>query len=190
VRRPGILVTVAMLTSFAGLSACVTTPQPITNVDPAADFANYRTFGFIDNPATNNRDYESLVTTFLKAAVAREMDRRGYEYAEDPDLLVNFYVHTEEKVRTRRVPTTSAYYGWRDPFYDTWGGYRGYQTEVDQFTEGTLNIDVIEAAGNRLIWEGRVAGRVTQAAVANMEASIDKGVRLIMADFPFRPGSP
>ena len=186
-RRPRFLIMLAALTSLAGLSACTTTPQPITNVDPAVDFANYRTFGFIDNPATNTRDYESLVTTFLKAAVAREMDRRGYEYAENPELLVNFYVHTDEKLRTRRVPTTSAYYGWRDPFYDTWGGYPGYQTEVDQFTVGTLHIDVIEAAGNRLIWEGRVAGRVTQAAVANMEASIDRGVRLIMADFPVRP---
>lgn len=186
-RRPILLLLIAALT---GLSACSTTPRPITNVDPAADFASYRTFGFIDNPSTNTREYESLVTTFLKAAVAREMDRRGLEFAEDPDLVVNFYVNTEERIRTRRVPSTSAYYGWRDPFYDTWGGYVGYQTEVDQFTEGTLHIDIIEAASKRLVWEGRLAGRVTEAAIANMEASIDKGVRIIMAEFPVRPGSP
>jgi hypothetical protein len=176
--------------ALAGLCACSTTPRPITNTDPSADFAGYRTFGFIENPSTNTRDYESLVTTFLKAAVAREMDRRGLEYAESPDLVVNFYVNTEDRITTRRVPTTNAYYGWRDPFYDTWGGYLGYQTEIDQFTEGTLHIDVVEAASRRLIWEGRLAGRVTEAAIANMEASIDKGVRIIMSEFPVRPVGP
>ena len=64
-RRPILLLFIAVLT---GLSACSTTPRPITNVDPAADFASYRTFGFIENPSTNTREYESLVTTFLKAA--------------------------------------------------------------------------------------------------------------------------
>ena len=75
-RRPILLLFIAVLT---GLSACSTTPRPITNVDPAADFASYRTFGFIENPSTNTREYESLVTTFLKAAVARE-NVHGYTF--------------------------------------------------------------------------------------------------------------
>ena len=181
----------SVFTAFVSLSvlaACATTPRPITNSDPTVDFTRYETFGFIDNPATNRGSYESLATSFLKAAIAQEMDKRGLSYAEDPDLIVNFYVHTKEKIRSRNVPSSSVYYGWRDPFYDTWGGYGGYETRIDQYTEGTLNIDVVDARRNTLVWEGSVAGRITEEVIANLEKSIDRGVRIILSEFPVAPG--
>ena len=176
------------ITVLAVMSGCVSTPRPITNSDPSADFSRYRTFGFIDNPATDRGSYESLATSFLKAAIAQEMDKRGLGYAENPDLVVNFYIHTKERIRSRNVPSSNVYYGWRDPFYDTWGGYGGYETRIDQYTEGTLHIDVVDASRNALVWEGRVAGRITDEVIANLEKSIDKGVRIIMSEFPVVAG--
>ncbi len=169
-------------------SACSSTPRPMSNVDPSVDFTQYRTYGFFDRLSTDRENYESLTSNFLKVAVAQEFDKRGLVYAENPDLIVNFYVHTKEKIRSRSVPTASAYYGWRDPFYDTWGGYGGYETRIDQFTEGTLHIDVVDAATNRLVWEGNVSGRVTEEVIANLEKSIDSGVRIIMSTYPIAPG--
>ena len=177
-----------LATTCVLLAACSTTPRPMSNVDPGADFTAYRTYGFLDRLSTDNETYESLVSNFLKVAVAQEFDKRGFEYAESPDLAVNFYIKTSEQLRTRNVPTTSAYYGWRDPFYDTWGGYGGYETQVDQFTEGTLHIDVIDTATNQLVWEGAVSGRVTDDVIANLEKSIDKAVKVTMSAFPVPPG--
>lgn len=51
-----------------------------------------------------------------------------------------------------------------------------------------LLIKLVELTGNRLNRKGRVAYRITQAA--SMEASIDKRVHLIMADFPVLPRRP
>ncbi len=113
-------------------------PNTYSNKDSSTDFAQYKTFGYFSTLATDNEQYESLVSNFLKVAVAQEMDQRGLTHSDNPDLLVNFYIHTQEKIRTRSVPTTSAYYGYRDPFYDPWMGYGGYETRVDQYTEGTL----------------------------------------------------
>ena len=107
---------VVMLT----LAACASTPKTFSNQDQSVDFSEYRTFGYYPTLSTDNERYESLVSNFLKVAVAQELTIRGLGYAENPDLLVNFYIHTEEKIRTRSVPTTSAYYGYRDPFYDPW----------------------------------------------------------------------
>ena len=101
--------------------------------------------------------------------------------------MVNFYINTKEKIKTRSVPTTSGYYGYRDPFYDTWGGYGGYETRIDQYTEGTLNIDIVDASSKKLIWEGAIAGRVTDTALRNLEATIDKAVAAIMANYPVQP---
>ena len=170
---------------------CASTPNTLSNAAPGVDFSRYSTFGFLDNLATDEQEYESLETSYLKVAMSQELDRKGLNYSSSPDLLVNFYINTQEKIRSRSVPTTGAYYGYRDPFYDPWGGYggyAGYETRIDQYTEGTLNIDVIDAATNKLIWESAVAGRVTDKAIRNLEQTIDDAVRAIMADFPIAAG--
>ena len=167
------------------LSGCASTPNTFSNIDPETDFSQVRTYGFMTNPSTNNANYESLVTNFLKVAISQEMDRRGLSYSENPDIYVNFYINTKEKIRSRSVPTMGAYYGYRDPFYDAWGGYGGYETRIDQYTEGTLHIDVVDSASNRLVWEGGVKGRVTDSAVKNLERTIDDAVAAIFdAAFP------
>ena len=169
------------------LSGCATTPNTFANADPTADFTSYKTYGFLETLSTDKQSYESMESNFLKVAVAQQFDRRGMSYSENPDLLVNFYIHTKEKIRTRSVPTMGAYYGFRDPFYDTWGGYGGFETRVDQYTEGTLNIDVVDSANKKLVWEGAIAGRVTDSAIRNLEKTIDEAVAEIMKNYPVQP---
>ena len=79
------------------VTACATTPNTISNVSPNTDFSQFSTFGFFDPLATDKQGYESMESNFLKVAVAQQLDRRGLTYSESPDLLVNFYIHTEEK---------------------------------------------------------------------------------------------
>lgn len=175
------------------LTACASQPNTFANADPAVDFGNFQSFGFFKSLSTDEAQYQSLVSNFLKVAVAQELVRRGLEHDEnDPDLRVNFYINTKDKIRTRQVPTTAGYYGYRDPFYDPWigyGGYGGYETRVDQYTEGTLNIDVVDARTNKLVWEGAVVGRVTEKDIRNMEQTIDEAVGAIMVKFPILPGA-
>lgn len=175
------------------LSACASTPNTLSNSAPGIDFSQYSTFGFLQNPSTDAQNYQSLETSYLKVAVSQQLDRRGLSYSNSPELLVNFYINTQEKIRSRSVPTTSAYYGYRDPFYDPWGGYgtvgMGYETRIEQYTEGTLNIDVVDAATNKLIWEGAVTGRVTDRNIKNLEQTIDNAVADVMTAFPIAPGS-
>jgi hypothetical protein len=178
------LIIVAVAVLFTG---CASTPNTFTRQDPTADFGEYKSYGFYDDLSTDKKNYESMESSFLKVAVAQQMDLRGLSYSNAPDLMVNFYIHTKEKIQTRSVPTMGAYYGFRDPFYDTWGGYGGYETRVDQYTEGTLNIDVVDANSKKLVWEGAVAGRVTDADMRDLEKTIDRAVANIMANYPVQP---
>lgn len=171
------------------LTACASTPNTFANSDPGTDFSQYRTFGYFPTLSTDKEQYESLESNFLKVAVAQEFSRRGFTYdAENPELRVNFYIHTKDKVRTRSVPTAGGYYGYRDPFYDPWGGYGGfgggYETRVDQYTEGTLNIDVVDVATKKLVWEGSIVGKLTEKDVRDMEKTVDEAVAAVMARFP------
>jgi hypothetical protein len=170
------------------LAACASSPNTFSNADPAVDFGQIKTFGFYSSLSTDDPRYQSLVSNFLKVAVAQEFVARGLDHDEDnPDVRVNFYINTQEKIKSRSVPTTGGYYGYRDPFYDPWGGYgmgATYETRIDQYTEGTLNIDVVDADSHKLIWEGSIIGKVTDKDLRNMEQTIDDAVAAIMTGFP------
>ena len=100
-RNAGIALALAALTA-----GCASEPNTIINSDPQADFTKYRTYGFISDLATDSQGYDSLLSNFLKVAMSQEMDRRGLEYSPEPDLLINFYVNTREKITSRQVPTS------------------------------------------------------------------------------------
>jgi hypothetical protein len=166
------------------LAGCASTPNTFSQADPGTDFASFKTYAFYDNPATNDADYESLVTNFLKVSVAQQLDARGMTYdPENPDVVVNFFLNTKEKVRSRSVPTMSGYYGYRDPFYDPWPGY-AYETRIDQYTEGTLNIDIADVSKRKLVWEGSVVGTITDDFVRNLEQGLDEAVAAIFENYP------
>lgn len=177
-----------VLIAFGG---CASTPNTISNADPAADFSRYRTFGFFDPMATDEAGYESLVTSFLKVAMSQELARRGLAYAEDPDLKVNFFINTKEKIRSHSVPSLSAYYDYRDPFfYDPWPAYPAYETRIEQYTEGTLNIDAVDPKTKKLVWEGVASGRITDSDIRNLEKTIDDAVKAVMVNFPIAVSQP
>ena len=90
--------------------ACASTPKVYSNADANADFSSYKTYGFFSQLGTDNGNYESMESKHLKAAVTRQMERRGFVKADNPDLEVNFYIHTQEKIRSRTTRLT-----WRRP---------------------------------------------------------------------------
>ena len=169
------------------LGACAAAaPEVYSRTMPGMDFRGIKTYGFLEQISTDSAGYESLETNFLKVAVAQQMDMRGLRYdAANPDVVMNFYIHTEDKLKTRQVPTmNTGYYGYRGGYYDSFGYGGGYETRIDQYTAGTLTIDMIEPKQRKLLWEGTVTGRLTKKDVQNMETTMDNAVRDIFAKFP------
>ncbi len=179
--RAFIMVICSML-----IMSCATGPVATSNYDRSVDFSSYRTFGFYSPLGTDAAGYESLVTQTLKSAVQREMESRGYAYAETGgDLLINFNGKLQEQTRVTQTPAPPMYYGYRRGLYSGWGGY---ETSVDQYTQGTLNIDMVDAKRKQLVWEGVAVGRVTDKTRADREAVLRSAVTEIFAKYPFRAG--
>lgn len=174
------------------LAGCATTPKVNirSTVDSSADFSQYRSFGFVEKMGTDSANYESLVTAALKNAARRQLEARGLAYsATSPDLLVNFNGKFDEKLRVTQTPSVTmgmGYYGYRGGIYSTWPMYP-QETNVDQYTEGTLNVDVVDARRRQLVWEGVAVGRVTEKARENVPAAIDAVMPEIFAKFPIPP---
>ena len=166
------------------ITACAS--PTVTDVDPNADFSSYKTFAFLSDVASEKQPYESLERAHLKASVGREMMARGYVHDNaGPDLLINFAIETQEKLKTRTVPTSGYAIGY-DPFFDVYdvGWGMSHTTRIDQYTEGTLEIDLIDVDERRMIWQGRTKGRVTQKDMINFKSTLDEAVADIFEQFP------
>jgi hypothetical protein len=175
-----------MFFTFAALlAACATGPRVMSDVDPHADFTHYRTYAFSDPLGTNRDSADTLLSQRLKAAAAREMQARGFVYQpQAPDLLLNFHAKVEEKVYSTPMLTPSfGYYGYRRGFYATWPGW-GFDNYVDTYTEGTLNIDVVDAARKRLVWESVVYGNAMLSRGERAVPAINAAVTAAFRRFP------
>jgi hypothetical protein len=182
----------ACLTLSLMLGACATGPDIRTDFNPATNFSAYRTFGFVAHPGTDRQGYESLTTQYLKAAVQRQMTERGYQYTQQsPDLLVNFNARLRQRIVSDPAPLPPpgyiGYYGYRGGLYGPWPGY-GFYSDTYTYTEGTLNIDLVDARKNQLVWEGIARGAAEEADPQANPQGIDKVVAQIFAKYPFRAG--
>ena len=178
-------------------SGCSSASKLRSDYDPAADFGSYNTYNYIVDAGPESNQYESFFSQYMKNAIDIEMTNRGYTKADDPDLWVNFNAILQEKTDVRTTPATPppgygyGYYGYRTGFYDPWAGYGyGTETHVSQYTEGTFNIDLIDAKRKQLVWEAVGVGRVSQKDLENLEEGVMRGVPRYFALYPFRAGDP
>ena len=175
------------------LAACASSGPRITSeVDPQADFGKYRTFGFYSPLALESGGYATPTSDRIKAATRAQMESRGYVYsAEQPDLWVNINAFTERRTDVSTVPTVdyAYYYSYRARGYYVVPYWRD-RTDVYRYTEGTINVDLVDVARNRLVWEGVAVGRVSNSKdPSQRDARIDGAIAGIFAKYPYRAGS-
>lgn len=192
------LLPLAMAVSLLVLGGCASGPEVRVEYDRTVDFTHYQTFGFVSPLGTDRNGYQSLVSQYLTAATQREMEVRGMRrVSSNPQLLVNFNTALTEKMRVITTPAPivgmgigygGGYYGYRAGMYGAWPLYQD-QTTITPYQEGTLNIDVVDAARKQLVWEGVVTDIVTQDMLDNLQASIDAAVAAAFAKYPIQPAS-
>jgi hypothetical protein len=174
------------------LAACSSGPKIKADYDPSVDFSQYQTFNFYNPMGIENPNYSSLIGQMFREAITREMEQRGYTLSDNPDLMMNVSAILEDKtkVTTYNDPMYGGYYGYRRGYYDPWYGYGyGTSTHVSQYTEGTVNIDMVDARAKRMVWEGIAVGRVDEdRSNAEVREAINSGVAEMFSTYPFRAG--
>jgi hypothetical protein len=190
--------TIVIIAILFGLAGCSSGGKLRADFDHTADFSVYNTWNFIEDAGPDYVGYESLFTGYMITAITLEMEKRGYVMSDDPDLLANFNVYIQDKTKVTTSPSTmggypyggGGYYGYRGSQYGAWGGYGyGTQTHVSQYTEGTFNIDLIDAEKHQLVWEGVGVGRINDKLRNNLEQAVREGVPNFFAMYPFVAGS-
>lgn len=174
------------------LSSCASGPDIRSDYDRSVDFGAFTSYNFFNPMGIENPNYSTIYGSVFREAISREMDSRGYVLSDDPDLLLNVSAKLQDKtkVTTYNDPYPVGYYGYRRGYYDPWMGYGyGTSTHVSQYTEGTVNIDMVDARAKRMVWEGVAVGRLKEnRSNEEVREAINGGVATMFQGFPFRAG--
>jgi hypothetical protein len=170
----------ALLPMF--VAGCGTTSQVFTDYDKSAHLTEFKTFGWstpLSIEARNNPlYYNELNDKRIMNAVAVQLESKNYKHSEDPDLLIHYHIIIEDKTVMRTDPY-GYYYG---PYW------MRSQVSVYEYQEGTLIIDLMDAATDNLVWRGWMTNFLKSQKPEKMEESINEAVRMIFAEFPYRAG--
>ena len=177
------------------VGGCSTSSTKIhSDYDHSIDFSQYKTYGYYSPMGIENPSYSSLLGQMFRDAIDAQMLPKGYVQSDNPDILINVSARLQDKtkVTTYSDPMMygGGYYGYRGGMYDPWGGYGyGTSTHVSQYTEGTINVDMVDPAQKRMIWEGIAIGRIDEKqSGAGLREDIKAGVAEMFVNYPFRAG--
>ncbi len=168
------------------LASCVTVSVS-SDYDKGTDFTVYKTYAFykkgIDKVEISDLDKRRILR-----AIEAELNAKGMVKSENPDLLVNIFTRSREKVDVYN----NNYYGWYPWYYGYGYGMYGMgmghgfgYTNVSTSTEGTLFIDLIDAHRKELAWQGIGKGILTDSkSIDKKVEKINEFVSKIMMAYP------
>ena len=184
----------AAVALLAGLTAC----SPNVNVEQKAgtNFSQYRSYAWADTEVKTDGDQNPLLQSpiaqdDIKRAIESELSKRGLrEVADNPDfyLTTHFYVEEAERTVATTPPAQYAYpYSVRyrgallPVNYGYW--YRPRTTlRTEEYREGTLVLDFIDAKSMDLVWRGSIVDPVNDPA--RLGGQFSEAARDILDEFP------
>ena len=171
------------------LSGCASGPDVRADYDKSVDFGKYRTYGFMSQ-AGNDAQFKSLAMQTIQAAAAAELEKRGYQKSDTPDLVVNFKGKLEEKTDIESTP--APYYGpgwgYRGWYGAPYGGYGGTEVSTRRYNVGTLVLDIVDRQRQQAVFQGGLQTVVSQKMLENRDQSLRDAVATIFAKYPFVAG--
>jgi len=178
-----------LLLSVGLLAGCVGMLDVVTDYDTTFDFSRLRTYRWLPGKAAipgRDERYGELLDNRLRGAIERELASKGYSRADDkPDYVVTSCGALEDKIEVRVINDYYAGQGYGG--YYARGGWTTPRADAYQYRLGTLIVDVIDAASNRLVWRGTVEGEADlYKDPKKREARLNEAVQKVLARFPPR----
>lgn len=145
--------------------------------------ADYATYGFYDIEAsgdTVSKNFEKNVN-IIREAIAKNLQSRGLDEARDPGLKINIALNVQEQLQTRQTD-------FRTDGLPRYMGQRRYSWKSEEvvtgkYREGTIVIDLVDAANNRMVWQGGASGIIPEKT-KNFTTDINQVISEVVAKIP------
>jgi len=173
-------ITAVLVLLALGFTSC-SSVQVASDYDQQVDFNQYKSFAFF-KPGIDKAEISDLDKKRILRAIEEEMLSKGFTKSEDPDVLVSIFTKTNENINIYQNNRFGYGYGWGwNPWF--WGA--GANT-LSTTSEGTLYIDLIDAEGKELVWQGMGTAALAKE-VNRKQERISEIVEKIFEKYP--PGA-
>jgi hypothetical protein len=154
------------------------------------DFSQLRTFAFKTDRASN----DPLSTNTLEAgriqnALAAQLEANGFSQAQqNPDFIVAFYSRSKQKTQVESSGFGPGFgfgrgfgWGYGVPFRERWRYGFGPDIWTNNYTQGCVMADVIDAKTNEVVWRGVVTDTIS--GIDQSEKQTDQAAKDLVKKF-------
>lgn len=166
----------------AALTAC-SSLKVTYDYDGQADFTKYKTYAFTEEAL--KLPIEQLNRDRILKAIENEMTAEGFTKSETPDVLVDLHVKAEQK--REATATTTGGYGMGGYYgrYGYGGGFSTTQINYNDYIEGTLFVNLVDRATEKIAWQGRATKTIDEdVSPEKRESNINYAVKQIFTKYP------
>ena len=161
----------------AGLLSC-SPVKTVVNYDEEVDFTKFKSYSFTEDnlDAAVGHNYRNKILS----TVEKELIAKGLSKSEDPDLLVNVHIKTEQFVDVNAASTVG--YG----KYELRTANSGAYLKYEKYTEGSMFIIMADNDTKIIIWQG-VGTRMVEEGVTGeeREENITEIIQGIISKYPY-----
>lgn len=202
VAQNSIKCSIFMLTVLA-FGGCASKPDTQIFYDESIDFGEYSTVSWHPQTPVDTSEFTGNLPLILQNKIIQEAESiitgRGFSFLSDPekaDLIVRVTVgkRSQLNVRKERIQTYDevaviTHTGPRGRFLIQQGAYIPGDVEtfdvIEQYTEGSLSIDLYDNKTSQPIWSGHIKNKVDMSlAPETRQKRIKMAVIEMMKDFP------
>jgi len=182
------------MSTIAALATLFATPalaqKPQIQWDESYPFDSIETFQWQSTPGSSLEERNPFMHSLIVTAIEYELAGSGLtEVQSNPDVFITYYATSISRLR---LQSNSYGYGFGGYGRGGWSHY-GYgaagplmtTTDVVEYAEGTLVIDIWDSSTDQLIWRGTVSRvisdnveKVERQAVKAIEAMAKQGRKL------------
>jgi hypothetical protein len=148
-----------------------------TDYDRGASFSTYRTFYVLNGNSSGSPGTDQLVSV----DVASALTSKGWREVPDSEAQAAVLIHAATK---DKHSFETFYHGWGE-WHWHWGGFADTTRFVEDYTIGTLVVDVFDARTKQAIWHGFATSAVSDDPTSIADAT-ELAVDRMFSDFPPR----
>lgn len=185
--RTGLCAALVACSTLLGCAA----PAAFSDWERGADLGPGKTFAVTQSaqlPEQLDQHQQALVA-LVNSAIERELTQKGYTKApvESAQLVVNFYV-LRRMVEEVSVKSRECYMSNRGelPPGTNWdsAAIACEESLVSEYQEGTLIIDIYDAAKKELVWHGWKSRKSLPSDSPELPAVVEQATVDILSNFP------
>ena len=187
------LLAVAGLLLVSLLSACSSGLKVRSDIDPSANFSQYRTYNFFEPMGIEGGYNSPIFGEHFRAAISREMGQKRYRKTDSPGLLVNVTIRTDDQVKMTSYTApymSGAYYN--RPGGAFYGSSLGMGVSVSQrattVTEVSVFIDLVDVEQHKVVWQGVAVLDASDKVAKQLRDAIYTAVHEVFKQYPYTAG--